>query len=1155
MRKYNRDIGYYNYKMTTADKYIRMTDLEHVKHRPGMFIGGIQNVEEVRWIVVNKTPETDEDGNVVDNKDDKDNEDNGLNGEEAIQRIVKSNPGLEQCVMEILTNAADHAQRVSTNPKKDHVTTIKINLKKDHISVQNDGLGIPFDFKEEYGVRIPEMIFGMLRTSSNYDDTQERIVGGTNGYGVKLANIFSKKFVIELQTGGQTYYQEFYDRMDNKTEPVIGKATTIGDYTKVVFYPDFKVFGMESFATNETALLIKKRVYDLSSTTSKGVSVWFNDTPVPIKDFSDYMKLYIGNSTKVVYNHKDKDKPNEICRWEVGFAKNPYDKYTHISFVNTINTEDGGNHVEHVIEEVITNLTTKLQKKNPTITIKKQYVKDNIIVFVKSLIVNPSFDSQLKRKLITKVSQFGSKCEIPENVIEQISKCGICDGVVEIATAKERMNVLKTISATKRGSLNDIEKLSDAGHAGKSKAMQCTLILTEGDSAKTLAMSGIPAAGGSDFWGAFPLRGKLINVRTASMDKLKNNEEIKAINRILGLSIDTKTINELRYGKVMFMSDQDLDGFHIKGLLINYFTKYWPHLVKQGFLECLITPVVKVSKNKQKVAEFYNINDFKRWVEVNDRKNFLVTYYKGLGTSSSDEASEYFANIEKNKIRYVYDIKAEAALERTFEKNNTNERKEWIARSKNAEIDYNIKNVAITDFIDQELVQFSTSDVVRSIPSVMDGLKPSQRKILYTCILKRIYLTTEGAGASKVTKVASLVTDTTEYHHGEVSLYEAIINMAQDFVGTNNINLMLPIGQFGSRQTNKDSAAPRYINTALNNIVKIIYNEIDNKLLKYKEDEGTIIEPEYFVPIIPMLLVNGSSGIGTGWSTDVPCFNPQDLIDNIRLLLTDKDSVLKEMKPYYKNFKGIIIRESENHWISEGAIDFVDTKTIEIVELPVGHNAPYKVDYKRYLDALVEAGHIKSYSINDSIKNNKGKKIDANRICYLIKLIEPMSKESFTKRYGEYIQMFKLRRNINGTNMVAFDANNNVKKYASVYDILWEFYEYRLGFYKKRLDKLISDLNEDIDSHNQKYRFINMVMTGEIVLNKKKRQIIEEELQKLNFKNIDKLLAMHFYHCTYEELEKLRKQIEELQKTLSTIMKKTEKELWFDDLALLEKKL
>jgi len=1104
--------------MTTVKDFKSYTDIEHVKAKPSMYIGGIQNQKETRWVIQNK----------------KDSDEL-----EAVQLEIESNPGLEQCVLELMTNAADHTQRCKTLAEKEEdvqqVTKIKIDLEKDYVSIYNNGQGIPLEIHPVTKLYIPEMIFFNLRTSSNYDDTQKRIVGGTNGVGSKAANIFSTKFIIELQTNGKKYYQEFSDGMKTKTVPKITKATTKVDYTKITYYPDFKSFGMTDFESNDTAKLIKKRAYDLSAATGKETTIWINEEKIPIKDFTDYMSLFIGNSKKVVY---------KTDRWEVGFALCPYDQATQISFVNAICTEEGGSHVNHVLDPVLTKITNELQNKAKGVTIKKQYIKDNVIIFIKALIENPSFSSQLKRKLETKVGDFGSRCDVPEDIIKKVTKLGICDNVMDIAKAKEMKDAMKKIDGTKNVRLSDIKKLEDANLAGTKKAMECTLILTEGDSAKGLALNGITSAGGRNKWGVFPLRGKFLNVRSATAAQLIKNEEIIAINRIMGLKIGLTDIKKLRYGRVMVMSDQDTDGYHIKGLLINYFTFNWPELVEQGLLECMMTPIVKVFKGKTTLKQFYNLDDYKKWSETNKDK-VRTKYYKGLGTSSAAEAKEYFADLKSNRIKYSFKEDRDIPIiARTFDKDQADQRKEWIkeALRNKKDIDYNKKIVQVDYFINRELVQFSIYDNIRSVPNVIDGLKPSQRKILFACLKKKLFLKSDGDGEIKVSQLSGYIAEQTEYHHGEDSLQGTIVGMAQEFVGSGNMNLLIPSGNFGTRLSGgKDAAAARYIFTALRPEVKILFNETDNELLNYQEEDGTSIEPDFYVPIVPTLLLNGSTGIGTGWSTNIPCFKLEDIIHNIRLLMKDEDSVLKDMIPYYKGFKGHIIKEADNCWKSIGVIEYVDENTVEVTELPVGM---WKEDFKEYLDKLLNDGLIKNVMVNDD-----DKKKNANDVCYQIEFEETIEEGDV----NQLISFFKLEKNINGSNMVAFDENKEIQKYNSVEDILWTFYKYRLGFYIKRHAYLKKTLEEQINKISEKLRFVLLVIDDKIVVFKKTKAQIAAELTKHKFEEQDYLLSMALYKFTKEEVDALKKELDDLKEELKIHNGKTAKDLWQSDLEKLEK--
>jgi DNA topoisomerase-2 len=1104
-----------------SDIYQKLTPLEHIKKRSDTFIGSKKCTESVRWIL----------------------EKTGLEFK-IEQKNISYNPGLEQCTLEILTNALDHCYRCLADSKIiEQVTKISVNISSDSISVLNNGPGIPIEMHKEHKIYIPELIFGNLLTSSNYDDNVKRNWGGKNGYGAKLANVFSKKFIVELCCNGIHYQQEFTDGMTNKTQPIVTKSK-VKDFTKITFYPDFKEFGMTSFDSNGTRKLIEKRVYDLAACTPKKVNVYLNEEKIDIRDFNDYVDIFLGSgkTKKIVY---------ETDKWSVVFALNPNDNPTQISFVNGIFTEENGSHVNYIMDQVTKKVSEEIQNmskvKKEKITIKPAYIKEHLIVFIKCLIDNPDFSTQTKTILTSKVSEFGSTCMIPNEIITKICKLGLVDQIINLALAKEMKTMIKSIKSEGRvARLSDVDKLDDATWAGTKKSNLCTLILTEGDSAKTTALTGLSVVG-KDAWGVFPLKGKLLNVKTAAMSQLSGNEEIKNINKILGLNYDMKDKSKLRYHHVMLMCDSDVDGFHIKGLLINYFTNFWPEIVKEDFISCLLTPVVKITYSDKKVLDFYNLNDLEDFKKKNhsNEKSFKVKYYKGLGTSSKDEAREYFKKLKTNRLQYEYDPKRDnEKIFLAFHGDNADLRKEWISKSitkianNEMHIDYTNQKVPVSSFIDTELVMFSIYDCTRSLPNMIDGLKVSQRKVLYGSILKKINnLNSE----IKVATLGSFISEHTNYHHGEVSLHETITNMAQNFVGSNNLPLLFPSGAFGSRNKGgADSASPRYINTYLQKYTPLIFNEIDSKLLKYNIDDGTVIEPVNYVPIIPMILVNGSHGIGTGWSCTVPCFSPKDVIENIRILLKNKDSEVNEMTPWYKGFRGSISKVDTNKWISTGTFKRLSTKHVYLTELPIG------VWYENFKSDLKKLETDNVLIFTDKVLEIGGE----DYIEFDINFTNDITDKDLVK-------VLKLEKSLNATNMVGFNSKGLIQKYESPEEILWEFFQYRLELYSRRKKLLEDILNNDLIFRSERARFIRLVVDDKFILNKKKRVDLEKELANLKFKEISKdsteknfnyLLNMQLNMLTLEKIQELEKEVSDIQNELTTLKGKTDKDLWNEDL-------
>jgi DNA topoisomerase-2 len=774
---------------------------------------------------------------------------------------------------------------------------------------------------ETLQVYIPELITGTLLTSTNYNHQEEKIIGGKGGYGLKLTNIFSKEFSVETvdHYRQRVFVQHYKNNMLEKDKPSI-RATPKLPYTRITFIPDYERFGLKGM-TDDIFELFRRRTIDAAACTSKNVAIYFNDEKLPVKDFEKYAELFIDKSEDpLIY---------EACndRWEVAVSLSRNGTYEQISFVNGINTIRGGTHVNYVTNTIIKKLSDVIEAKKKKV-IKAQTLKDNLFVFIKSTIVNPAFDSQSKETLTTPVAKFGSKCEISDKFIDKLYKTNIVEKALSFTDFQNQKKLTKTDG--KKTSRIIVPKLDDANLAGTKDSEDCTLILTEGDSAKTMAIAGLSVIG-RDRYGVFPLRGKVLNVKDAAIQKISDNAEITALKKILGLEQNKKynDVSSLRYGKIMILTDQDHDGSHIKGLLFNVFQSLWPSLFKiNGFLTSMLTPIIKATQTSSgNQISFYNMSDYEKWT-ITEGKNghWKIKYYKGLGTSKDDEAKEYFKNMKK--INYMYTTDSDEHIDLAFNKKRADDRKEWLMHyNKNNVLDYSKPEVNYEDFVNQDLIHFSNRDLERSINHICDGLKESTRKILYACLKRKLY-----TNEIKVAQLAGNVSEVTAYHHGEQSLQQAIIGMAQIFVGTNNINILVPNGQFGSRLVGgSDASSPRYIFTLLSQLTKLIFKEEDNAILEYLEEDGQTIEPEYYIPIIPMILVNGGVGIGTGFSTNIPQFNPSDIISacihicNSIALSPNEDMhalidriEIAEFIPWYLGFTGSIEKGAKGTFQSKG---------------------------------------------------------------------------------------------------------------------------------------------------------------------------------------------------------------------------------------------
>lgn len=895
-------------------------------------------------------------------------------------------------------------------------------------------------------MHVPEMIFGNLLTSSNYDDDQQKVTGGRNGYGAKLCNIFSTEFTVETidSKSGKKYVQTWTDNMSNKGKAKITSAKG-DDYTKVTFTPDFHKFGMSGMDDDFEAL-VKRRVYDMAG-TCKGVKVVLNGERIKISSFKKYMEMYTkAIKTDSLLKEENSQPEKQVIltdnheRWEIGFAVSD-GAFQQVSFVNSIATTSGGTHVNYIADQVVNKLMQTVKKKDKGgVALKNHQIRNHIFLFVNCQIVNPAFTSQTKEQLTTKASQFGSKCTVSDKFLKDIAATEAVTNIMHFAQQKADQ-VLKKSDGGRRTRMNNA-KLTDANKAGTRDGYKCTLILTEGDSASLLALAG-RAVVNPDLFGVFPLRGKLLNVRDASIDQISKNQEIQNIKKFIGLQHkkDYQDARGLRYGHIMIMTDQDHDGSHIKGLLINFLQVSFPSLLKiPGFLMEFITPIVKVwkgdRKNPIKEISFYTMPEYEEWRQQPGNQKWAHRYFKGLGTSRPSDGEIYFRDLDRHlKEFHTMQEKDAELIDLAFSKKKADARKNWLREYQpGTYLDMSASKISYDDFINKELILFSIADNLRSIPSVIDGLKPTQRKVMYTCFRRNL------KREIKVVELAGSVSGMTAYAYGDTSLQQTIVGLAQNFVGSNNINYLEPDGNFGSRlQGGGDAASARYIYTSLSPFARKMFLPADEPLLTYNMDDGAAIEPEIYMPIVPLILINGAEGIGTGWSSSIPNYHPEDVVENLkRRMLGQSKEDMVSMKPWFRGWKGDVEDIGGDRFKFSGKIKQTGDNEVEITELPV---RTWTQDFKEKLEDIIKAEKVPSF-IKDYTEYNT-----PEHIHFVIKMEDKHMKIALEKGLED---TFKLTKTMATTNLVAFDSQGRIHKYATILDIMEEFYQVRLKYYEKR---------------------------------------------------------------------------------------------------------
>ena len=1092
----------------TSLKIQRLDQIDHILKRPDMYVGSIRNKKSEEYVAFQ----------------------DGEKNYKIEKREITFPPALLRVFVEALSNAIDNAQRSKEAGVPCSKIKITLNKETGETSVWNDGFTIPIEKHDDSDDYKHTLIFGELRTSTNFDDTEDRMVSGRNGLGVKLLNVFSKNFKVKGVDNGKMFVQEWSQNMRTVKPPKITSSSLKNGFTEVSWTPDFGSFGIDGY-TDDIISLYTRYILDAAMLTK--LNVYFNDEKVPVKSLQDYSKLFISPTTESVYI---RGKDSEVMLTTAN-------EFEAVSFVNGVFTINGGKHVNSWSEVIFRPIVDHYNKpKKPQVTIKD--VRQFYRIFVVSTLVNPEFTSQSKTELASPDVQ----AAVEKKVISAILKWDHTKKIGEIIEGKEMLVMKK--SEAKKKTFKAIAGYEPANEAGGKKSKDCTLALCEGLSAKTFAIKGIDCElfgrSGRDWFGVYALRGKILNVIKSNPKSISENKIITDMVQALGLRYgvdytNDENFSQLNYGRLLILTDADTDGYHIAGLIMAFFHHLFPSLLKRDppFLYNMMTPIAKAIMKKGEEQIFYNLRTADEFYKACTQK-VEIKYFKGLGSWTDEGIEDVFG---KRVINYNYDETASCSILKAFGK-DTQERKDWMEKYDPENVHNEVVELKqdITNFIDSDFIMFPIDDCKRSIPSIMDGLKQSQRKILYACFLRKL------SSLLKVSQLAGYVAEKSNYHHGEQNLYETITKMANEFVNSNNIPLLYRDGQFGSRsEGGKDAANARYIRTRLEEITRFLFPEEDDDLLERVVDDGDVVEPVYYVPIIPMVLVNGSDGIGSGWSSTIPNYNPLEIVEMVRTWLDNQDydptpvdgtviEIFEPITPWYRGFKGTIEDGGKGRYISKGISTHTDDGVV-ISEIPIGDTI---VQLQEQLDKLREEKKIKSYR-NYSTANNTNYVVSENPDLFICD-----------------VNNLKLYSYISTTNMVLFDSNGKIKKYDSIEEIVVEFCSVRMKFYNLRKKKMEDDIHRRIKIASNKYRFISEIMDEVLVLKRKKTEDVEKEMEEKGYDKENNgfgyLLGMQISSFTEEKLEDLQRLSEKLKVELQSVIDTSAETMWKTDLDKFEKK-
>jgi DNA topoisomerase-2 len=596
---------------TVEQKFKKLDEIEHVLLRPGRYLGSVTPHTAETWVV-------DELGKSMTRKE------------------ITWSPALLKIFDEIISNSVDFSK---TSEGK-HLDTIKVNVDRltGEISVFDNG-GIVVVKHKEHDQYIPEMIFE-LRAGSNFDDSEDSVTTGQNGEGAGLTKIFSSLFKVTTADGKNKFEQTHSTNGRSKTTPDVSKSTK--NFTLIEFIPDYVRFGLESLDEGNYTRIVK-RVYDVAGCNPE-LKVYLNGVHIKIDKFVDYVNMYID---EYVYDDNE--------NWKVAISKSD-NGFAHVSFVNGTETTIGGNHVSYIADQVTTKLREYFNRKHK-VDVKPSDIKNHLQLFINATIIRPRYSSQTKEDMITEVKNFGTAFEVTDKVINKLVKSSVIQSILDWVAAKqaaaEAAELRKKSKDLDKANLRKITKFTDASN--KTDRDNCMLMLCEGDSASNSVLSAR-----TEMIGCYPLKGKPINAMGATPKELMDNKELVELMTVLGLKIGERVTSsrDLRFGKIVCVTDSDYDGSHIFGLISAFIRKFWPEIIEQGMFYRFVTPIMKVVVGKDEKF-FYTLPEFNQWAAANANTKFVARYLKGLGSSTAKDFKKYFDDMEKHLIQVTVSEKTD----------------------------------------------------------------------------------------------------------------------------------------------------------------------------------------------------------------------------------------------------------------------------------------------------------------------------------------------------------------------------------------------------------------------------------------------------------------------------------------------------------------
>ena len=1131
----------------SASSYRRVPDVEHVLIRPNMYLGSVSHIKRKDWHLING---------------------------KAFLKDTTVPYAMIHIAKELASNMGDNfskSRRAGVHPGE-----CAVSIDGNKVTFVNGGLCMPIEVDQESGLYIPEMCFSHLRAGGNLGENGD--VGGTNGIGSKAAGIFSTRYGIKIcnPVSHMSYRQEWRNNLSVREEPEIdhnyqGKESVF----EVWYVVDHRRLGysMDDFVYNESAAqMIHWICASLSFTT--GIPVTFNSERMKHTKES-YAQLYTVSGQERTFFHETKGM-KLICIDTPKAGRQ-------VGFANYIHNPSGGAHLKEALG-IVKNLIAP-ERKTPASPntalgdqeipldtgIKKAVKKkkaDDPLVKVTAAQIKPHVTVIISVSEVEKADWGGSQTKVhfsgpmppilpktlPRN-FSDLKTWAVFNAVNAYVNGKVFKNMGDIDPDKKKGDYQKTKRGEDANWVLQGKRnCGCELHVLEGESAEAYdskLLNFIP--GGRNRIGTLTLRGKPLNVYKACDENIQKNKELCELTRRLGLKPNTDysiAVNrkKLRYDKVVFMADSDIDGAHIKTLLLGFFNRLYPGLLECGSVVVDYLTPLSVGVKNGKVVKFYYDRQYQYWLEHNDPKGWNFNYYKGLGRSKKEDVKRDYE--DKHEIAFEYDSAADSRIRLALDGEDVEMRKSWMSQWDPKNVSpYLEKSITITQFVDDRTRGYSWETLARNMPR-FDSFTDVARKIAHTAehtwgrrmTSKKLVKVTDFAGA-----VSSL----TEYHHGD-GIQHSVINMAQTHPGSNNVPFLLGEGTFGTLyKGGRHASQPRYSEVTGNPLMAWYFRPENDVCRKHSYEEGKMVEPMQMQGVLPFCLINGVSAVCTGWSSFIPCYHPREIMNAyVRRL---RGIPFTEPEPWYRDYEGEVYMDG-NVLVSRGKAVLSDNTVsgnFEVTCLPVGvWGNTYREGFleREYFAGNMPAPAESLCTDSEIYFRVKGLKLEKDETGRPMELTE--------ERIG-----VASRRTINGYTIL--DDDGRPVTFRFIRDLMEAFYQSTLSVYERRKREMMSADQETLGKLRERSGYIRAYLEKRFDFRDRAGEALSRTQVTVNIERLGLNVGFFVTRPGYskvgahelnrEGLEETEQDITEMERKITEVERTTVKDMWLSDLKDLDR--